>query len=292
MTRRYLFFLLPLVLGTLLCATSQAREFRLGIISDKPVQAKLPDYAPVAVYVAERLKPMGITAGKVVVTENLDKMLRKIRNREVDVVFESAFSTLKMSSMAGMKPRLLVWKRGVRDYRTVFVVRKGSTFRGLRDLKGKSVALQDPDSTSGFLIPTAELKRTGLKIVGPSTNPPSGAVRYVLVAHEKNQAFWVLQKRVDAAAFSSDDWNDLPPRVRNDLKVIHTSSPVLRYVASFHPDLPAELGDAIAQTLAQMDRDPQGKRILAEASRTSKIEPLSPRDFESLDYVRRLMQAQ
>lgn len=274
-----------------LTACVEGREFRLGIISDKPVEKKISGYAPVAAYVAERLKPLGVTGGKVLVAGNVDEMLQKIRKGEVDVVLESPFPTLTLSDKGGMKPKLLVWKHGVREYTTVFIVRKDSPIKKLSDLKGKAIALQDPGSTSAFLIPIAELKRRGLKVVPANGQVPPSAVGYVLVAHEKNQAFWVIQQKADAAAFASDDWNDVRELEKRDLKVIYTTEPVLRYLASFHPDLPPDLSKAIANILVQMGRDPEGRKILKGASGTTKIEPLSAQDFRSLDHIRQLMQA-
>lgn len=285
--------LLPLMLFTLASTAllAEAREFRLGIISDKQVEKKLEKNAPFARYVAERLKSFGVTSGKVVVTKDVDAMLQKIGRKEVDVVLESAFSTIIMSEKGGMEPKLLVWKHGVREYRTIFFVRKDSPINDLVELKGKVIALEDTGSTSGFLIPISELKGKGLEVVASSdAKVPPSAVRYVLVAHEKNQVFWVTEKRADAGAFGSDDWEKVKKVERRDLKAIHATKPVLRYLASFHPGLPADLSRAISTILVQMDDNPEGKRILEDASGISKMEPLSAQDYKSLEYVRRLMQ--
>lgn len=269
--------------------SAQAREFRLGIISEKPVEKKISGYAPLARYVAERLKRFGVTGGRVIVAVSVEQMLQKIRRGEVDVVLESAFSTLVMSRKSGLTPKLLVWKEGEREYRTVFFVRKDSPIARLSDLRGRVLALQDPGSTSAFLIPMAELRRGGLKAVPLKGKGPASAVRYVFVPHEKNQAFWVIQKKADAAAFGSDNWDELGRLEKQELRLIHSSGPVLRYLASFHPRLSPDLSQAIAAVLVQMDRDPEGRRALSEASGTTKIEPLSARDLESLEDVRKLM---
>lgn len=283
----FAFAFIPL-LSTALSA--QQREFRLGIISDKPVEKKISAYDPLARYVAQHLKTFGVSTGKVVVAGDVEQMLRKIRSKEVDVVLESPFSTLVMSRKTGLKPKLLVWKEGVRDYRTVFFVRKDSPITDLNGLQGKVIALQDPGSTSAFLIPMAELKERGLKVVPLKEKAPAAAVRYVFVPHEKNQVFWVIQKRADAAAFSSGDWNEVGRLEKREIRVIHTSKPVLRYLASFHPDLAPEMSEAIASVLVRMDRDPEGRKVLNQASGTTKMEPLSPEDLKSLRHVRELMQ--
>lgn len=252
---------------------------------------KIAGCAPFARYVAERLKEFGVTGGKVVVAEDFDQMVQKIRKKEVDVVLESAFSAIELGNKTGMKPKLLVWKHGISEYSTLFFVRKDSPISSLKDLKGKVLALQDPYSTSGFLVPVAELRRNGIEVASSKDSAAPAVVRYVLVEHEKNQAFWVLQKRADAGAFGSDDWDELDPPVQADLRVLHTTKPVLRYLASFHPDLPAGLAAAIAKIMVGMDDDAEGRRILKEAADTRKITPLSQHDRDSLAYVRELIKS-
>ncbi|UFS69303.1 phosphate/phosphite/phosphonate ABC transporter substrate-binding protein [Geomonas sp. RF6] len=269
---------------------SEGKVFSLGIISDKPVEKKVEGYAPLARYVAAHLSAQGVTGGRVVVAGSLEEMLRMIARREVDVVLESPFWTLRMQEKGGMKPTLLVWKHGKKEYRTVFFVRKDSGLTRLEDLKRKVLALQDPGSTSAFLIPAAELRRQGMRMAPAKGKADPSAVRYVLVGHEKNQVFWVTEKKADAAAFGSDDWEDVAAPEKEQLKVIHTSRPFLRYVASFHPALKPGLRKAIVDVLVQMDRDPQGQKVLQKASGIRKMEPLSATDRESLRFIREQMQ--
>lgn len=289
MTGMAKFSLLVLMLCFFTVLNAEGREFRLGIIGEKTVETKLQGYVHLTRYVAERLKTLGVTRGELVVTSNVDQMIQKIRKKEVDVVFESAFSTIKMLDKARMRPKLLVWKHGVKEYSTVFFVRNDSSIDELTDLQGKVVALQDPGSTTAFMIPIAELKRSGLKVVRADGKVPSTAVRYALAEHEKNQVFWVLEKRAAAGAFGSDDWDEVQELEKRGLKVIYKTEPVLRYIASFHPDLPIALTDSIVAIFAQMDKDPEGRKILEQASRIKKVEPLSLKDYQSLRYVRQLM---
>jgi hypothetical protein len=46
------------------------------------------------------------------------------------MIFESALSTIELEK-AGMVPSLLAWRKGVRQYRTLFIVRKNSSIKHL-----------------------------------------------------------------------------------------------------------------------------------------------------------------
>ena len=49
-------------------------------------------------------------------------------------------------------------------YYSVMVVRADSGIKSLEDMKGHSLAWADPNSTSGYLIPSATLKAKGIKL--------------------------------------------------------------------------------------------------------------------------------
>ncbi len=272
-------------------AIAQGKQFRLGLISDKPV-GRIKEYAPLAEYTAKRLNKFGITSGKIVVAKNVDQMLDKIRKKEVDVVFESAFSTIEMMKEAGMKPSLLVWKKGNREYSSVIFVKNDSPIRQLSDLRGKTIVFEDPKSTSAYLLPKADLGRRGISVLPMDEKGNDAAsVRYVFAGEETNQAFWVIQEKADAGAFSSDDWNELAEGVKRELRVIHETKPAPRFIVSFHPAMPVELSKAASSAFIEMDRDPEGNKLLKKAAGIQKIEPLSDSDRQSLRYVEELMSA-
>ena len=55
-------------------------------------------------------------------------------------------------------------KDGSTFYYSVMVVRADSGIKTLADMKGRSLAWADPNSTSGYLIPSATLKTKGIKL--------------------------------------------------------------------------------------------------------------------------------
>lgn len=262
-------------------------EVRIGLISAKP-EKMLKKYTPLAGHLAKRLGQHGITTGRVVVARDLDAMREKIYRGEVDLVFESAFSTVRMESL-GMTPSLLVWRKGVREYHAVFFTRRDGPVRTLQDLQGRTIVFEDRQSTSAYALPLAELRRNGVAVAAMDRDDGRrDAVRYDFAGEELNQVYWVLQRRADAGVFNNNDWDDVPPKLRRQLRVIHETRPVLRYVVSFHPQVTPELRATIEDALLALNDTAEGRSALESASESKKIERLSEADRASLEYVREI----
>jgi phosphonate transport system substrate-binding protein len=282
------FFIFAFAAIFVLPAYGGERPLRLGLISDNP-EARIKEYMPLMNNAAARLKEFGIKEARILVAKDIDEMLKKIERNEVDIVFESAFSTVEMQDKAAMTPAMLVWRKGVREYKTLFFVRKESPAKSLSDLKGRTIVFEDPKSTSAYAIPKAALKRRGLTVLPLSEKKElKDAVRYLFAGEELNQAFFVIQKRADAGAFNTNDWNELSEKVRAELRIIHETEPMPRYIASFHPRLPERLRKAIEAVFEGMDKNPEGKDLLKRASRITKIERLTDADLNALKDIKEL----
>ena len=81
----------------------------------------------------------------------------------------------------------------------------------------------------------------------------------------------------------------MPVGQKRELRIIHETKPVLRFIASFNPALSADFRIAISSILTNMDNDPEGQKILKGAARIEKVEELSDRHYQSLEDVHKLM---
>lgn len=265
---------------------SSLKQLKLGIISEKSGE-RLREFVALVTYVADRVE--GIDSGSVVVCQDVNEMISKIHHGEVDLVFETAFPIIKLQDEIGVIPALVLWKKGVRQYRTVFFVRADSPIRALDDLKGKIIAFENPGSTSAHAIPRAELLKNGLRVTSFEESTDDEAVKYIFAGQEKNQAFFVLQKKADVAAFNNNDWDELGEKVKADLRIIHETKPIIRYLGAFASQTPKAQREAISNALLAMSGDPKGKEILKKAFKIKKAEKLTDQDRESLEYVRSLV---
>jgi phosphonate transport system substrate-binding protein len=62
------------------------------------------------------------------------------------------------------------WQRGKAEYQSLIFAKKDSGINSLQDLRGKVIAFEDPESTSGHFLPRFFLVKRGFKMV--ETNRP------------------------------------------------------------------------------------------------------------------------
>lgn len=258
----------------------------LGVVAE---EANEPDrmlstYGDFLARLRERLSPARLGVGDLVIARDLDDLSQRIVRGEVDFVIETVFPTLVLEERSrGLEPSLVVVRRGQREYHSVFFTRRESPIRRLSDLRGRTLVLQVPRSTSAFALPKAELARAGIAIVpADDSHATREQVRYVLALAEINQAIWVLHGKGEAGAFNEADWAALPERIRSQLRVFHETRPILRALLSFRTGLAAESRAAVEEALLALHSDEAGRAALARAQGVSRFERLGPADRREL----------
>lgn len=278
-----------LLLG--LCMPAQgtaAHPFRLGVINempDKPDHA-LRQYRRLHAYLARELAARGLPIGRLVIARNIEEMANRVANDEVDALLEGVMPSLTIQRRtAKLEPRLLLWRKGQREYHSVFFTRRDSGIGSLADLEGRTLAFEAPRSTSAYFVPRAALLAERM-VVAPAEAiaAPPAAVRYLFAGSELNQAYWVHRGRADAGVFNDGDWERVPETIRGDMAIIHRTRPVLRWLASFRRSLDPAVRDAVIAALLDADRDELGRQALADAAGIRRIERLSGDDRHNLDY--------
>jgi phosphonate transport system substrate-binding protein len=75
----------------------------------------------------------------------------------------AAYAAGYIDSSGGIEPLVMnVEPNGGKGYHSVLIVRSDSPYKSLDDLKGKTLAWADPNSTSGYLVPNAALREAGI----------------------------------------------------------------------------------------------------------------------------------
>jgi phosphonate transport system substrate-binding protein len=307
-----------LLLASLAAPTLSAGDdpalFRLGIVNERLDQ---PDhafalYGSLQHYLDHHLLAHGFAGAQLVVAPDLADMRRRVTDGEVDALIEGVMPTLAIVERTDrLRPELLAWRKGQREYHSVFFVAADSPITHLRDLAGKTLAFESPRSTSAYFVPRAALREAGLRSrpaddasarllaesapAAPTTADEADspdAVRFVFAGSELNQAYWVQRGGADAGAFNDGDWERVPERLRGQLRIIHRTRPLLRWLLSLNRDLPADQRAAVIAVLSGMHQNAVGQAALEQAGRIARFEPLSAADRDSLAYwagVQRLL---
>lgn len=260
--------------------------FTLGVINERPTEPDfaLAQYSKLRDYLNTRLQGAGIRVAPLAITRDVLEMADQLAAQKVDALIDGVFPTLDIERRIGrLRTTLLVWRKGQREYHTVFFSRSEGPVATLTDLPGRVLVFETHRSTSAHAIPKAYLRQQGFTVVpADQTSPPANAIRYVFAGAELNQAYWVLHGKGDAAAFNDGDWKRLPPPIQEQLRIIAQTPAILRWLFSFRPGLNPELQGAVEKVLLNMHEDPTGREALQAASGIQQFERLTVADQDGL----------
>lgn len=269
----------------------------LGSVNDD-IRRHMERFAPLAAYLEEVLAEDGVTDVQISILPDSGSMVEALAKGEVDLYFDSPLVAAHVARLAGAEPFLRRWKDGVAEYHAMFVVRTDSPFQTLEDLQGATIGFQEPDSTSGFMLPAAMLKRAGLDlrdVSGDAAGPTDAEVGYVFTSHDRNTVAWLARGRIDAGATDPRGLEWLDQARPGAFRVLARSIDVPRQVVIRRSGLDAVLADRISFVLQDMANSPEGIEIMTLFNDTTRFDPF-PKGveatfgpiYERLDYLEAL----
>lgn len=169
-------------------------------------------------------------------------------------------------------------------YYTYFVVPVESSLRTLKDVKGKTLALNSIGSTSGDLIPQVELRKVGL-----STKSKKDFKKVVYAGSHDACLLAALNKHADVCGMSSRNFDarlaDKTIR-RAQVRIIHKSGQVPPPPLAYSNKLPKDMRDRIKK--ATLEAHKHG-RIGGYGGEMSHYVEVSDSDYDPLREVDRLL---
>jgi len=254
----------------------EAKTITLGIAAEtnqKEIEAHFRDFVS---YLAGKLSSTSKIEGRIVFAPTQSRLASLLSERKADFYMESPHPTYMINSVYGAGKLLLRrWKGGMADYHaSIFTTRNGETKR-LEDLKGKVIAFEDPESTSGYFLPKLLLAKKGFKLLQKTdSNVPHGHVGYIFAGTQDKLIDLVLTKQVAAGAFSNDDYSALSDSKKADIILLAETASLPRHLVSVRKDLPPALAKDLEKALLSMHQDPEGRSILQKTDGTTKFEAL------------------
>ncbi len=199
--------------------------------------AFIPDIATTAASYAEK-QPLADMLQKatgrpvrIIIPTNYAATVEAIGNEGVDLAYFGALTYVKANLRYGARP--VVQRLEDRRFHALFIASAGNAgLRSLQDLKGKSFAFGDVNSTSGHLIPAKELAEAGLD--------PERDLKIRYTGNHTATALAVASGQVDAGALDETVYHKMiadktidPSRAR----IFATSQPFTDYVWAVRKDL-------------------------------------------------------
>lgn len=244
--------------------TAIASSITIGTIDGEP-EAKLSKFEALANYLQKKLSQKNINI-KVEIPKDMATAIKLIKNKKLDIFIDSLYPTLKVQDKTNIQINLKRWKNNSAGYNSIIFVKKNSDINNIQNLKGKTIAFEDPFSTSSYFVPKKALERQKLVLSNEEKNKEH--IKYVFSKNEMNSSAWVVFGKVDAATTDSVTFNKFDKKL---YKIIYKSDFIARQLVSFSKNIKAELKKEIINILLNMHNDLEGKIALRNFSETKKF---------------------
>ena len=239
--------------------------FRIGLLGGENDADRLRDNACVQEQLAERL---GIPVELYPAPDYAGVMQGLLADQlEYAQLGASAYAGIYLQDPESVEPIFVSAESdGSTGYYSVMYVRADSDIQSLEDMQGRTLAFADPNSTSGYLVPRAELTRQGIDIDTYFSQTGFGggheqAVVAVLQGQYDGGVTWVSGVGEPSEGYTR---GNLRSMIDNglldmaDLRIIWQSSQIPNGPIVVRKDLPQEAKDIVSDYLANLlQTDPE-----------------------------------
>lgn len=143
------------------------------------------------------------------------------------------------------------------EYQSMIIVKKDSKIKSIKDLKGKKIAIQDPTSTSGYILPVAELYKKGINVVKDDN--------LVNVKGHDQGVMSVLNGDTDAAFVYKDARNLVAkdePTVFKKVQPIYFTKKVPNDTISVRSDMSSSFRKKLSKAMKEIIKTKEGAKVL------------------------------
>lgn len=262
--------------------SAPATKLVIGLIPEVDIFAQKKRYEPIARYLSRQTG----TVVELKILSRYGNILRNFQSEGLDGAFFGSFTGALAIKKLGVEPLVRPeYENGVSTYYGMVFVRKDSTIKTARDMKGKVFVFVDNATTAGWLLPLYYFQTHGIQDYRSWFRET-----YFSGSHE-DAILDVLQGRADVGAAKDLVFYRLAkenPRITEELKILATSPRVPANTLAVRKDLDPALKKAITGTLLSMDRKEEGRRALAQFGARRFI-ATTPRDYAPvIGYAKRI----
>ena len=270
--------------GSALMASAQAQDWKAKY--PELVFASIPDENAAAVterysdFVAYLSREIGVPV-KLRIAGDYAAVIEGQRAEQIHIAYYGPASYAR-ARMIGVKTTpfaIEVNKGGVKGYYSVLFVKANSPYQKIEDLKGKNLALVDPNSTSGNNVPRFAMDKMGIK-------PEEFFGKVVYSGSHTNALMALNQGTVDVAAnlWNNDNDSELVRMAdkgmvkKEDFRIIYKSDQIVNSPVAYLDSLPADLKKKIEQAFFDA---PKKDKAAFEKLSGGKNDPFQPVTHEA-----------
>ncbi len=201
---------------------------------------------------------------------------RGLEEGNIDVAF--VCTGTYVYAQAEKKVKLLVqpeFSNGL-HYQCIFIVPANSPFKSVEDLRGGIMALTDPESNTGCLVPSVMLSDSGYDV-------KTFFKKIIFTGSHDRSILAVARGVVDMAAVDSLVWESnirQKPSLKNQVRIIWRSEPFGPPPVVVPKELPKDLEDSLREAFLRLNKHDEGQEILSEIG-IKRFVPSQPERYQT-----------
>jgi phosphonate transport system substrate-binding protein len=230
----------------------------IGLMPEHNIFRQMERYEPLMAYLGNKT---GIRF-ELKILPRYGNIVENFRSLELDGAFFGSFTYVLTHERIGVevlaRPENM---KGISTYHGMIFVRKDSGIASVKDMKGKRMAFVDKATTAGYLLPLAYFQENGIFAYRKFLKEA-----YFTGTHE-DAVLDVLTRKADIGAAKNTVYERMVaehPDIVHSLKVLAVSPAVPENALGMRPGLGKDTLDKIRNALLEMDRDPEGMKVLRD----------------------------
>jgi len=264
-------------------------ELTLAVIPAENASTTTDRYQPLADYIA---KQVGVPV-KLNVASDYAAVIEAQRGGFAQIAYygPASYARAVITGVATQPVAVARHSNGLTGYYSVIYVKADSPYKTIADLKGKKLALVDPNSTSGNNAPRFGLHRDGIDI-------DSFFSSVVFAGSHDNAVLALAQGTADAAAnsWNSEDDSNLTRMLsrgvlknddgtamkKADFRIIYKSDFLPEGPYAILSSLPDDLKQKIATALTTMNKNDKADFDKLSDGKDLELAPIAAKDYQGV----------
>lgn len=221
---------------------AQNGAINVGMVPDAgATQVSVKEKAPLKAYLEQKLgRPVNL-----VIPTSYNATVEALGNGSLDFAYLGGLTYIKAHARYGVVP--LVQRTADLQFRSLFITSRQSGIHSLADLKGKTFAFGDINSTSGHLMPYMEMRQAGID--------PNTSLKFRYTGSHPATAKAVESGAVEAGALDESVYNSMVSEGKldpNKVRVFYMSKPFVDYVWVARKDVDPVTQEKFAQAFTDL----------------------------------------
>ncbi len=226
-------------------ATDSSRILSFGIVPQQSATKLARTWTPILTFLSSR------TGYRIdfKTAKDIPTFEKRCAAGEYDIAYMNPYHYTVFHESPGYR---VFAKQKLKALKGIIVVREDSPYKELPGLAGKALAFPSPAAFAATIVTSAQLSGLGIDITP------------VYVSSHDSVYRSVAKGLYPAGGGVPRTFNSLEPSIKDQLKILWTSKGFTPHAIAAHPRVPVDAVKIIADVMAEMEHDPEGKELLKQ----------------------------